>query len=128
MFTERELAAHPSDVPGAAAGARSRPTAWPTAPRPRAWATPSSTTPRSPIDGTVACVRCHDPARAFSDGLARAEARGLRGRRNTPSLWWAATHRWQLWDGAADSLWAQPVMAGSTRESTASPGTSSPDG
>ena len=63
------------------------------------------------IDGTVACVRCHDPARAFSDGLARAEARGLRGRRNTPSLWWAATHRWQLWDGAADSLWAQPVMA-----------------
>lgn len=62
-------------------------------------------------DGTIACAHCHDPARAFSDGLPVAEARGLRGRRNTPSLWWAATHRWQLWDGAADSLWAQPVMA-----------------
>ena len=63
------------------------------------------------VDGTVACAGCHDPARAFSDGLPRAVARGRVGRRNTPSLWWAATHRWQLWDGAADSLWAQPVMA-----------------
>lgn len=63
------------------------------------------------VDGTVACARCHDPARSFSDGLPVAEARGIRGRRNTPSLLWAATHRWQLWDGAADSLWAQPLMA-----------------
>jgi cytochrome c peroxidase len=63
------------------------------------------------VDGTVACARCHDPARAFADGLPLAEARGQRGRRNTPSLWFAATHRWQTWDGAADSLWAQPVLA-----------------
>lgn len=63
--------------------------------------------------GDVSCVGCHDPARAFADGRALAVAQhGARiGRRNTPSLWWSAHLRWQTWDGAADSLWAQPMLA-----------------
>jgi cytochrome c peroxidase len=63
------------------------------------------------VDGTVSCAGCHDPNRVFADGLPRAVARGLVGRRNTPSLVGAGWFRWQTWDGSADSLWAQPLLA-----------------
>jgi cytochrome c peroxidase len=66
--------------------------------------------------GRVACSSCHVPALAFSD--ARARARGLAELdRNAPSLWNAVHERWQGWDGAADSLWAQALRAlGDARE------------
>ena len=59
--------------------------------------------------GAVSCASCHDPARAWTDG--RARARGLAGLdRNTPTVLNAAQHRWFSWDGRADSLWAQSVQ------------------
>jgi cytochrome c peroxidase len=58
--------------------------------------------------GTRACATCHQPARAFADGLARAQ--GLDGRalaRNTPALWNLAWGERYAWDGRAGSLEAQ---------------------
>lgn len=61
----------------------------------------------------VACVTCHQRARAFTDGRVVAEAQTppQRGRRNTPTLLFSGWGRWKLWDGGADTLWAQPVLA-----------------
>lgn len=56
-------------------------------------------------DGRVSCATCHDPRRAFQDGRALAEGRGV-GVRNTPTLLDVADRRWFGWDGAHDSLWA----------------------
>jgi cytochrome c peroxidase len=56
-------------------------------------------------DGRVACASCHEPARAFQDGRAVAEGRGV-GVRNTPTLLDVADRRWFGWGGAHDSLWA----------------------
>jgi len=61
-------------------------------------------------DGRVGCVTCHDPRRAFTDGRRVAVAAGT-GTRNTPSLFLAPYVSFALWDGAADSLWSQPLMA-----------------
>lgn len=61
-------------------------------------------------DGTVRCASCHLPERMFGDG--RATSQGLVVvDRNSPSLYGAAWHRWQMWDGRADSLWSQPLLA-----------------
>lgn len=60
-------------------------------------------------DGQVSCASCHDPARAFQDGLAVPQLRGAAAAaavRNTPSLLDAAGLRWLGWDGAHDTLWA----------------------
>lgn len=66
--------------------------------------------PSFSADGRVACATCHDPARSFTDGRPVAEALG-RGTRNTPSILYAGYFAWQMWDGVADSLWAQPILA-----------------
>ncbi len=56
------------------------------------------------------CASCHMPERAFTDG--RQTALGLEAvERNSPSIYTAAWHRWQMWDGRADSLWSQPLLA-----------------
>ncbi len=58
--------------------------------------------------GTRACATCHQPARAFADGRARAQ--GLDGgalARNTPALWNLAWGGRYAWDGRAGSLEAQ---------------------
>ncbi len=58
----------------------------------------------------VRCATCHFPERVFGDG--KPTSTGLRPvRRNSPSLLTAAWHRWQMWDGRADSLWSQPLLA-----------------
>lgn len=58
--------------------------------------------------GTVSCLSCHDPQRAWADG--RPVSRGVDfGTRNAPSVALAAHARWQFWDGRADSLWAQAL-------------------
>lgn len=63
---------------------------------------------RLSADGTVACVTCHMPERAWTDGKARgATYQPLH--RNTPTLLNAGLARWHGWDGAADSLWAQSI-------------------
>ncbi len=53
------------------------------------------------------CVSCHQPSRAFSDGLAHPADNPLK--RNSPSLLGAGSRRWQFWDGRADSLWSQAL-------------------
>src|SRR5205823_3339575 len=45
------------------------------------------------LGGTVACSTCHQRNRAFTDGMARAQALA-RGDRNTPSLINAGGQRW----------------------------------
>lgn len=66
------------------------------------------TDPALSANGKVSCASCHDPARAFSDGLPRGRGIG-EDARNTPSLLVAAWSRWQFWDGRSDSLWSQPA-------------------
>jgi cytochrome c peroxidase len=65
--------------------------------------------------GDRSCATCHEPARAFTDG--RARARGLDGaplQRNVPALFNLAWGRAFYWDGRAPSLEAQarfPILA-----------------
>ena len=62
--------------------------------------------PRLSLSGTVSCATCHQPDRAWTDGLPRS--RGHRTvDRNAPSLVNLRFNRWFGWDGAQDSLWAQ---------------------
>jgi cytochrome c peroxidase len=56
-------------------------------------------------DGTRACVSCHDPARGFTDGRPKAQARdGSALQRNTPSLFNLAWSPHFFADGRAASL------------------------
>lgn len=58
--------------------------------------------------GTVSCAFCHDPAIAFTDGVAVAA--GIGGLdRHTPTVQNVAWHRWFFWDGRADTLWGQAL-------------------
>jgi cytochrome c peroxidase len=79
--------------------------------------------PRLSGPGTIACASCHVPARAWTDGRARASGI-VPLDRNTPTVLDAGLQRWFGWDGAADSLWSfvlQPItdpreMGSSARE------------
>lgn len=71
-------------------------------------------------DGTHSCATCHEPSRHFTDGNRVATAIGT-GTRNVPTIETAAWQTWFLWDGRADSGWAQargplvnPLEMGST--------------
>jgi cytochrome c peroxidase len=56
-------------------------------------------------DGSISCARCHDPARAFTDGQATpAGIGGRRGLRNAPTLINRAYSTYQFFDGRAASL------------------------
>jgi cytochrome c peroxidase len=59
--------------------------------------------------GTMACANCHQPSKAFADGLAKSNGliKGSQLTRNSPSLFNASGERWFGWDGAADSIWSQ---------------------
>lgn len=58
-----------------------------------------------------ACVTCHEPQRAFTDGRRRARAAsGASLLRNTPSLWNLAWGKQYFWDGRASSLEEQAQM------------------
>jgi len=59
-------------------------------------------------NGEVACARCHQPERDFTDGLARSVGLGTT-ERNAPTLVGAAWSPWLYWDGRRDSLWAQAL-------------------
>lgn len=55
-----------------------------------------------------ACITCHDPQRAMTDGLARSV--GIdRLDRNAQSLFNLRLNRWFGWAGKADSAWAQSL-------------------
>jgi cytochrome c peroxidase len=61
----------------------------------------------------VSCASCHAPERAYQDGMAVSEViAGSPGARNSPTLYNVAWNEgFFLWDGAADSLWSQPLFA-----------------
>lgn len=66
--------------------------------------------PRLSGDGRVNCASCHQPERAFSDGLAVAKGIGQRlGTRNTPSLLNVAFNQSQFWDGRRPDLESQAI-------------------
>ena len=63
--------------------------------------------PKLSKGGEISCATCHDPARAFTDGLPLN--RGIsQGVRNTLSILDSAHQQWFNWDGQFDSLWSQP--------------------
>jgi len=64
--------------------------------------------PRLSRSGTLACASCHQPDRAFVDGLPRGRGAAL-GDRNTTTLFNVGGQRWYGWDGASDNLWAQSL-------------------
>jgi cytochrome c peroxidase len=56
-------------------------------------------------DGAIACVSCHDPARAFSDGRATAVGVfGRIGRRNAPAIVNRGYGRGFFWDARVNTL------------------------
>ncbi|MEO8507713.1 MAG: cytochrome c peroxidase [Betaproteobacteria bacterium] len=59
-------------------------------------------------NGAIACATCHQPTRAFIDGLPRARGIAIADR-NTTTLANVGGQRWYGWDGANDSLWAQSL-------------------
>jgi cytochrome c peroxidase len=61
--------------------------------------------PALSADGKVACASCHQPERAYSDGLPRATGTfGRQGTRNAPSLLDVARQRSLFWDGRRAQL------------------------
>lgn len=60
--------------------------------------------------GTIACSTCHSPFYAFADIESTSFATD-RGTRNTPTVLNAAYNTWQLWDGRAETMWAQALFA-----------------
>src|SRR4030095_13608955 len=63
-------------------------------------------------DGMTACVSCHDPARAFSDGRAKAVGVfGRQGRRNAPGLVNRGYGRAFFWDARIATLEEQGLQA-----------------
>lgn len=60
---------------------------------------------RFSADGTISCAHCHDPAKAFADGLPLAEGiKKLKGTRNSPTVINSAYYTSQFWDGRRPSL------------------------
>jgi cytochrome c peroxidase len=104
-FTETELAqivAHGPWPPAPRADASNRVLNQSSA---RAWGASLFFDARLSANGQLSCASCHQPNKAFQDGLTTAVGRTL-GQRNTPSLLDAAQWRWHGWDGAHDSLWS----------------------
>ena len=62
--------------------------------------------PRLSVSGAVSCATCHQPDRAWTDGVARSRGQRIVDR-NAPGLFNLRFNRWFGWDGAQDSLWAQ---------------------
>jgi cytochrome c peroxidase len=63
-------------------------------------------------DGTIACASCHEPSQGFSDTRQFSPGvGGAVGTRSSPGIVNPGLQTWVLWDGKADSLWSQPVMA-----------------
>lgn len=76
--------------------------------------------PRLSGDRSMSCATCHDPRRAFSDGLARGRGRGGRElARNTPATLNLVGRDPYMWDGRAETLEEQALMPMSSDEEMA---------
>jgi len=61
--------------------------------------------PRLSSTGTVSCFSCHNIMEGGDDHMTTsAGVHGLKGGRNAPTVWNAAFHSVQFWDGRAPSL------------------------
>ena len=61
--------------------------------------------PRFSSTGTVSCFSCHNVMEGGDDHMTTsAGVHGLKGGRNAPTVWNAAFHTVQFWDGRAPSL------------------------
>jgi cytochrome c peroxidase len=58
----------------------------------------------------VRCGTCHEPELYFTDGDPTSTGL-VTVTRNSPSLYASPYLHWQMWDGRADSLWSQPLLA-----------------
>ncbi|MFT3710211.1 MAG: cytochrome c peroxidase [Archangium sp.] len=58
----------------------------------------------------VRCGTCHEPELYFTDGDPTSTGL-VTVTRNSPSLYASPFLHWQMWDGKADSLWSQPLLA-----------------
>ena len=66
---------------------------------------------RLSADGTVSCSTCHDPARAFTDGLPTSiGVKGGIGQRNAPTVLNALYDKTQFWDGRVSTLEEQAAL------------------
>lgn len=66
--------------------------------------------PRLSGDNTMSCATCHDPAKAFGDGLPVGKgANGKPLSRNTQSLLNVAFYSSYFWDGRASTLEEQAL-------------------
>src|SRR5882724_6302472 len=66
---------------------------------------------RLSADGSVACITCHDPARAFTDGRpASIGINGRLGQRNAPTILNAVYNKTQFWDGRVKTLEEQAAL------------------
>jgi len=64
--------------------------------------------PRLSVDDSISCAHCHDLASGGSDGLRHAMGvNGKEGLVNSPTVFNAALHIAQFWDGRAPTLEAQ---------------------
>ncbi len=63
---------------------------------------------RLSIGRNRSCTTCHDPKRAFTDGLARSVGIA-RLDRNAQALFNLRLNRWFGWAGKSDNLWAQSL-------------------
>jgi cytochrome c peroxidase len=63
---------------------------------------------RFSANGRVSCASCHQPDRAFTDGLARGRGIGETPR-STMTVLGTAYGPWLFWDGRKDSQWAQAL-------------------
>lgn len=67
---------------------------------------------RLSVDGTVSCSRCHLPAFYGTDALPKSiAANNLRAPRNAPTVFYAALHASQHWDGRFVDVEDQVVHA-----------------
>lgn len=63
-------------------------------------------------DGTVACVDCHDPKLGLADARRVSEGiGGQKGARHALPVSSAALLPYLMWDGRADTVWRQPLLA-----------------
>jgi len=64
--------------------------------------------PRFSRNQAVSCASCHDPQKAFQDGLPVGRGVGTGSRRTMPIVG-TGFSPWLFWDGRKDSLWAQAL-------------------
>ncbi|MDP7546967.1 MAG: cytochrome-c peroxidase, partial [Alphaproteobacteria bacterium] len=59
-------------------------------------------------NGKIACATCHQPEKAFTDGLPLAQGMGAVPR-HSPTIIGTAYSPWFFWDGRKDSQWSQAL-------------------